>query len=1163
MAIFKSKPQRIIKKARDMARDDMVDQAAVLIEEEIETILEDREVTRQIIPFLMDIGHPDLAARLSERVIKAYSDLRSGVVKILEEKLGQYARSTELLRVLWRFRLRSKDYNGMIDLLSTVDRLTESRFTDSIESTYNAQAGFSGEEIRNTEPFLAMAVVLYRKGRAAEAVEVLAETAERSPFPDESLARLSGWIANRTGGVDMDVNLGWIRTLVALSDTDRAVAELGTLFQADQETLEKAIAITEKSLVRADTSGRASIALARLMAAAGRIGDACTILEGMIDWEVDVSLLDQAATGVVMAAPASARPHLLQARLRIARGEITLGMESLEKVFDCSDLDQSPVAEVCRSVIEGGMDREGRVSRKLGEFLVERGTVEDAVQIVLYQLEQDPDWVFTQIQKLLQREKANASVLTLLAVHKSLAGREGEAGATLQHLSSRKDLKSRSDAAQVLSRLSHLMDRFPRLRRFRALVTSGIGGSTESASDWLALVLKGEKAPETGYLGIFDNGLAHDRSREILESGFTPTTPAGHLVLATAAAAQDDAVSAGPSMAAASREKDVAERVAALVSDMRLSFLHKTLPEAYLPALNDAGRGDVVAKILPLLAEPDAREDWMDTLAFGIDTGDVLSTAMFRLEYFIESGRFGTAAVSVESLRVPAGPAADLAAGCRAAAAEDRTRAVELLSAAAADPGTARMAMTVLESLAGDEKSGPTTLALARALISTGDLSGAAGVLAKCPESVEILEFLEENTPRHQDSWELWKLLALARLSGGDHFGFRAAAGTALEMSPSPAKELASAALDRGGRSGDTELLFFGVAVAVRHDTGMDVSGPAADLLRSAPHYHGQLELLGFDHPEVVALLGIASRNHELLLSSEFSGKLDPPAESVDRCLELWTRDGYTEALYRLLEFCTASGLAAQAHRARVALAGKSFPEVEKGLLEDARAGGAARLDFWNLVRSDELLRRGLSEFMPPGTPPPPDEAAAAASALAESGLDGGAIMSFAMRLADSDDPDVKLKSSLLVDKVLESCTETATPELIRLLAAAGKTGAAFRAARGDDHLLAALREAVAGLPEPDPSPEELLWRSGRREAACAGWLANYRSTGDTACLTKLHWGLSQMGLPAETAALERFIFERHPDLCTSFPASRGRAWVVNALDIRERHTGRGMTNDG
>jgi len=302
MALFKSKSQRILKKARDMAAGDMVDQAAVLMEEEIESLLEEKDAARQVVPFLMDIGHPDLAARLSERIIKAHSDLRAGVVKLLEEKLGHFSRSTELLRVLWRYRLRSKDYNGMIELLSTVDRLTESRFTDSIEAAYNSQGKYSGEDLKNLEPCLAMAVVLFRKGRPSEAVDVLVDAAERSSFPDESLSRLSGWIANRTGGTDMEVNFGRIRILVSLSDTERAISELSTLLQAEGEILEKAIAITEKSIIPADPTGRASVVLARLMAAGGRVNEACSVLERLLDRDIDGNTLEQAAAGMVLAA---------------------------------------------------------------------------------------------------------------------------------------------------------------------------------------------------------------------------------------------------------------------------------------------------------------------------------------------------------------------------------------------------------------------------------------------------------------------------------------------------------------------------------------------------------------------------------------------------------------------------------------------------------------------------------------------------------------------------------------------------------------------------------------------------------------------------------------------------------------------------------------------
>ena len=959
----------------------------------------------------------------------------------------------------------------------------------------------------------------------------------------------------------MEVNLGRIRILVALSDTERAVAELTTLLQADREVIEKAIGIIEKSLIPSDTSGKASIALARLMAAAGRINDACAVLEGMLDREVDASLLEQAATGIVLVAPGSARAHLLQARLRISRGETTQGMESLAKVFECPDLDQAPVTEVCRSVIEKGMDRDGKVSRKLGEFLVEKGSVEEAVQIILYSLEQDPDWVFNQIQKLLQREKTNASVLILLAVHKMIVGREGEAGAAMQHLATRKDLKSRSDMAVVLSRLSPLMDRFPRLRRFRASITGGIGDSKATASDWLALLLRGEKVSEEGLLEVFDNGLARENARAILDSGFTPGTPSEYLVQAAAAIAQEDAATASPAMAEASKEPALAVRMASLVADMRLSLLHKTAAETFMPALNAAGQGAVVAKLLPLLSIPEARAEWMDSLAARVETGDPLSTAMFRLEYFIESGRFGTAAVSVESVAIPAGTVADLAEGCRAAATGDRTRAVELLSSAARDSGTAPLARKVLESLAGEETSGLTTLALARSLVNSGDLSGAAGVLSKSIESDDVRAFLEETASKHVDSWEIWKLLALSRLFAGDVGGFRMAANTALEKGPVPAAELAEAALGYGMRTRNAELLLYASSTAVKNSTGIDVSEAACTALRLDPSLYEQFSMLGLSDPSVRALIGIASGDAELFSSAGAPFDIAPPASSVGLCLDRWTVDGMFKAVHSLKQTCAASGMQPLAHRARVALAGKGFSEIDEELFNDAVADETLRCDFWRSVGSDELIVRGLAEFLPTERRIDPAEAAEAAKALARSSLDSETIMAFAMRLADSDETALSEKASLLVDRALERSDGSASTGFIRLLVAAGRPGEAFRAARADDSLLAALRDSVAKLSRAPSEEGRALWASGRREAACAAWLALYRRSGDPGHLETLRWAFSQMGLAMEKAALERFMRERHPDLFSSMGADHERAWTISDLETGNRHMGRGMTN--
>jgi hypothetical protein len=776
-------------------------------------------------------------------------------------------------------------------------------------------------------------------------------------------------------------------------------------------------------------------------------------------------------------------------------------------------------------------------------------------------MEQDPEWVFGQIQKLLQKEKTNASVLTLLAVHKLLAGREGEAGATLQHLSSRKDLKSRSDIAAVLSRLSHLMDRFPRLRRFRASTTGAMGDSSQSAKDWIALLLQGERVPDRGLVEIFDSGLAKEHAQAILSSGFHPDTPAGFLVQASAAVCVDDAVTASPAMTEAVKDPAVAAKVADLVSDIRLSMLQKTTTEGFLPALNDAGKGGVVAKLLPLLAEPGAREDWMDALASRVDTGDSIETAIFRLEYFIESGHFGTAAVSVERLEIPPGPVADLADGCRAASSGDREKAVELLSSAAAESSTAPMARTVLEYMASEEASGPTAIALAQSLVNTGDVSRAAGVVSGSLDSPEVGAFLEENCPRHVDAWELWKLLALSRLLKGDAGGFRMAATTALEKSGAPARELVEAALEYGAGKTDTDTLLFGVTNAVKYSTGLDVTEEVCQLLRLAPGLHSRLSVLELSQPPVKALMGVVMGDPELFLADGAPLDLNPPAESVDQCIEQWAGDEMWQALHRLMLTCDASNLKDRAHRIRTILAGKGFSDVDSLLFEDARAQPANRLDFWNSVETDEFVQRGLTEFFSEGSRIQRDEADAAGRALARSFIDGETVLAFATRLADSGVDNLAETISLLLDKALQTRESDVTPGFIRLLAAGGRVREAYRKARGNDELLGILRETLARRKQLDISAESALWNSGKREAACAGWLALYRQTRDQRHLSELHWALSQMGLADEKAALERFMEERHPGCERASGAAGGRGWILSDLKTGRRHFGRGMTN--
>ena len=97
MAIFDSRPKRVFSRIRKLAQDDMVDQAAMMIEDEMDTLMEEKEVARSLLAFLLDIGHPDLAARLSDRVVKSHPEVKGSVKKLLEDRHSQFTRSLECI----------------------------------------------------------------------------------------------------------------------------------------------------------------------------------------------------------------------------------------------------------------------------------------------------------------------------------------------------------------------------------------------------------------------------------------------------------------------------------------------------------------------------------------------------------------------------------------------------------------------------------------------------------------------------------------------------------------------------------------------------------------------------------------------------------------------------------------------------------------------------------------------------------------------------------------------------------------------------------------------------------------------------------------------------------------------------------------------------------
>ncbi|MEA3266315.1 MAG: hypothetical protein U9P42_05160, partial [Candidatus Fermentibacteria bacterium] len=182
--LFGSKAQRTFKKIQDLASSDMVDQSAVMVEEELDLLLSDSEVSGKLVPFLMDIGHPDLGGRIGEKIMRTHPDLRMSVSRLLEEKQAQFPRSIELLRVIWRSRLHQRDFTGLIELLGRTERLTVNRFTTSIQSAFQTLDGVTGRELGSSiDRVLAWSIVVLQKGDPKAAMDILVDGAERCRFP--------------------------------------------------------------------------------------------------------------------------------------------------------------------------------------------------------------------------------------------------------------------------------------------------------------------------------------------------------------------------------------------------------------------------------------------------------------------------------------------------------------------------------------------------------------------------------------------------------------------------------------------------------------------------------------------------------------------------------------------------------------------------------------------------------------------------------------------------------------------------------------------------------------------------------------------------------------------------------------------------------------------
>ncbi|OPX32030.1 MAG: hypothetical protein B1H09_01475 [Gemmatimonadaceae bacterium 4484_173] len=1156
--LFGSKSQRAFKKIQDLADSDMVDQAAVMVEEDLDLLLADHEVATKLVPFLMDIGHPDLGGRIGEKIMRTHPDLRMSISRLLEEKQSQFPRSIELLRVIWRTRLHQRDFNGLIELLGRTERLTVSRFAESVQSAYQTLDGVTGRELGSSiDRVLAWSVIQLHRGDPGAAMDVLVDSAERCRFPEESLARLSGWIAARTGGTDMGVNLKRITVLTAIGDSERAISELPSLYDADVDVVNKAVALVEKDLVPTDKTPRARVSLARLIGAGGRPDDASLILDNLIDEHWNSSLLEQAVTHLVISAPGHARVHLLQARLRLARGENTQALDSVDRAFQCDDVVDSPVVETCRKFINSGVDREGLISGKLGEFLVDKGAVEDAVEVLGLRARQTPEWVLEQIQKLLKRDRTSAAVLTLLAVVLLIDKRGGEAAATLKHLSARQDVKSRQDIVSVLEHFDDLMGTHHELRRLRAAAGYKTGKGAESASDWLELLLVGEEVKDDGLLEIYDREILRDRGKEVLSSGFVPRSPAGELLLAAADIYSGNLEDSSAHFTSALADASLVERVTSLISALPFSSISAMKPAKLFETLNESGKGKVVEKLLPVMASSGI-EDWMDELASKLVLDSDDETVLFRLGYFIDRGMPGTAASSVQGVGQAGDDIAQLVRGCELLAAGKGEQATDFLTKAATSDRTALLAREVLSGyLESGKASSAMAIALAQAQLKTDDSSGAADTLNAFLDQPAVLEYLESAIVEVPSSSVLQRSLALARLFAGDPEGYRVAAGTAVEGNPDVAAELVQAGIDYSVEHSYAEGLVFAADLGIKLVDGFDSSTVLVQALCMQPELAEKIAGLSAGNEVLGMLLLLASSNPEGFVYRELPKGVILPAEMLEKPLHDWRESENTQALEQLEILAMENGHLKQAHSIRIALAELGV-DRSKALLQDTVDNLEYRMDFLRLCSQREQAAESVSQLFPDGAGNSDSGEISAAVDMLVRCKSTDELFVFAVDILENGSEQNREAAGKIVDIFIPTANEDGSltvPQVVELLLMSGRISEAFSFARGDSELLNKLKDAVAkrdsesdsarallrndrafevflapNISEDSMSLGEALWQLGKRVAACSVWRGAYARTGNPSYLYRLEYAQRYMGALDEASAVSRLLAEKHPE---------------------------------
>ncbi len=1191
MALFESGPRKILKKIRKFAEEGSVNRVSSTVKEEKNVLLEDSSVALELVEMLLDIGHPNLAASVGEEVMRRHRQIAREVRNLFIGRLNEFSRSTDLLRVTWKSFINMHDYRGAVNVLRQADEITVASLFDIIREKMQSSMRFDGTVHPEADQasLVEWGLCLYRESRQGEAIDFLWKVCREVEFPHRDLSLLAFWIGNQVKELDSTYWISLMGIAAVSGNMDRALQFAGMLSDSEPSADEavEAANVIEKWMVPTDRSGKSAAILAEMFTAAGKTEAASKTLESIYSESLDREELESAIVDLVAHPESGAAPLLLSAQINLEKGRLPEAIEAVENAFETGNADSRKLIDICRAIIDETGDITGSVAVKLARYLIDNGEIKDAVYSLLPIVDGDPAWVFEQVQRLISRDRNNASILALLASVLFETGKKGKASATLEHLSRRMDKLFCGEAAAVLDAMINQIEKYPELREARALFRFRSERSQEAAEDWFNLLLKNRTPATEGQNLLMKDSISVGSVDEVAESGFIPSAPWQALVLAQICLRENSLDLAGrylvQAMESPKLQEGIIDRIGKLSEDIRDNLDLKGI----LSRISPGRAAESVASILERL---DGEEDWEIALATELKWGNPPEEAQFKFRYLLSRNRIILAGSSYTEGSIGEPLIESVAKACSETVKDRFNEALDLLEKPVRRPWSSSMARIVLEFIL---PKAPAIGVEIRKLIAESNktekrFDDVSAILNPVLIETSVLELLESMVNDHPGEYALVDSLTRAAVLNGDFQRFHKYSAVLLDLDPSAAEEILTMANSMAEDNSSGQAYLYTARLSSRFRITADIDELILKALLLVPELSGEglikefVNKIGPVPSAVCAAAESDAADFSRICLNNPDIRIPLTEEIIGIAAGSWTPGGENDrALLDLADQALAGGFTQEVEDILCTIAGKSDSplqtEASKKLLDMVLDGKTDRIRFWQSVKVSSVVAEALEKLFRDGFDKiGMDEARIIAPAV----LDSGQGIERLFQLAD-DTMFFPHDNIALRRKLAETCmrnldqmpsedtlSDSRIEKIVDILLSARMTAEAVSMARksGSNEVLSRLRDGLAvnrleneseGVEEAlnliisgksdealrllDDGDDEssgvidvkaqALWNLGFRNQAISAWLKEYRITREKAPLRRLFWAFEQAGAPIEKSALRRFIAGKYPDL--------------------------------